>query len=130
MTHRQESAYGEQVRPSVHQDEEEQPGSVEGGELWVVLHHIVEEDGNLLHQDGVKRDKKLDDVRQTVRLREDPLYCRQRPNIEVLNISTTTVLISPDNGPVHISAREDFCHLYQYPQYECGQLRLVHDGRT
>ena len=49
MGHGQKSSNREQVRASVHQDEEEYTGGVKRGKFGVVLHDVVEEDGHLLH---------------------------------------------------------------------------------
>ena len=50
---------------------------VEGGELGIVHHDVVEEDDHLLHQHQVECDEDLDNVRQSAWFWQYSLDCGQ-----------------------------------------------------
>ena len=73
---------GSRLEPAcVHQDEEEDTGGVECGQLGVVLHDVEQQDGHLLYQHRVECDEELEDVRESVGLGQDPLHRGQRSEI-------------------------------------------------
>ena len=55
----EEASHRQHVGASVHHHEEERSGQIEPRHAWVVLHHQVQQEGDLLHQNGVKGQEEL-----------------------------------------------------------------------
>ena len=58
VCHGQEPPDGQEVGPGVHQDEEEHAGGVERGQLWVILHDVVQQNSNLDMQSWSRTKKR------------------------------------------------------------------------
>ena len=89
MTVLEESGDRQDVGARVHHDEVEDARQVESRQVGVVQHNVVQQGRDLLHQNWVKGEQQLNDVRQTDGLGEKPLGPRQRADDGALCVSET-----------------------------------------